>query len=179
MYPYKEHVPQKQHKTQPLAIEFETGHIVIMYWVIDPIVWIDNKLVEIEREVTPEAVQADITKTMWPPEFGKIVGWHFVQKEDLPDRTYRNAWVKRDGKIVHDIPKARELHRAKIRRKREKFLQALDVEYQKADEEDNKVEKKRVAARKKQFRDLTDDPAIDIAKTVEELKSVFPDILKE
>lgn len=95
------------------------------------------------------------------------------------DRTFRNAWKFEDGWIVVDMEKARELHRNKLRELRKPKLEALDVEYQRADEAGNSAEKKKVAAKKQALRDVTSDPAIDAAKTPDELKAVLPAALTE
>jgi 5-formyltetrahydrofolate cyclo-ligase len=91
-----------------------------------------------------------------------------VDESEIPtDRTFRNAW-KADLSV--DMPKARELHRKKMRLARAPKMAALDVEQLKG----NNVE-----AKKQALRDVTSDPAIDAAKTPEELKSVWPAALHD
>jgi hypothetical protein len=96
-----------------------------------------------------------------------------VEKEEIPsDRSYRNAW-NFDGvskKIGHDMAKAKEIHKEKLRALRAPKLAALDVEYQKADEENKPQLKAQIAAKKKKLRDVTASPAIEAAQTIEELK---------
>lgn len=91
-----------------------------------------------------------------------------------PDKTFRNAWSIKGGKIDVDMPKAREIHRARIRRRRERLLRALDAEYQRADERSDAAEKLRIAARKQSLRDAPADPRIDAAQTPEALKAIDP-----
>jgi hypothetical protein len=109
--------------------------------------------------------------------------------ESIPqDRTFRNAWTmevrqegaggKIDATIMVDMTKARELHRATLRGLRAPKLAALDIDYQRADEADDKTAKQVIAAKKQALRDVTDDPAIEAAKTPEELKAVLPEALK-
>jgi hypothetical protein len=98
---------------------------------------------------------------------------------DVPaDRTFRNAWTH-DGTLVKvDMPKAREIHREHLRQMRAPLLQALDVEYQKADERGDQTEKQRIAANKQGLRDVTADPTIEAARTPEELKAAVPGVLR-
>jgi len=107
-----------------------------------------------------------------------------VPDEAIPsDRTYRNAWEPdhANGRVIHNMSKCREIHREHLRRARTPLMAALDVEYQRADEDTNSArktaEKARIAAQKQALRDVTADPAIDAASTPEELKQVWPAIL--
>lgn len=81
---------------------------------------------------------------------------------------YRDA-LKDDGvSLSHDMPKAREIHRKRMRDAREPKLAALDVE---------QLRGRNVEAQKQALRDVTSDPRIDAATTVEELKAAWPEIL--
>jgi hypothetical protein len=95
------------------------------------------------------------------------------------DRTYRNAWVADlvNGSIGHDMPKAREIHKNYMRRARTPLLADLDTQYMRADEAGNGASKAQIAAQKQALRDVTADPGIAAAQTVEELKQVWPSIL--
>lgn len=88
------------------------------------------------------------------------------------DRTYRNAWTHDGKKVCHDMVKAREVHRELIRRAREPLLKALDVDYQRADEQGSTMVKQTIAARKQTLRDLPADPRIEAAQTIDELKAI-------
>lgn len=106
---------------------------------------------------------------------GEYVSHHEVDEADIPtDRSFRNAWT-RDGKTVaHDMEKCRNIHRERLRLARAPKLAALDVEYQRADEADDKAAKVSIAKQKQSLRDVTADPRIDAATTPEELKAVWP-----
>ena len=98
-----------------------------------------------------------------------------VEDSEVPaDRTFRNAW-KAD--LTVDMPKAREIHRERLRQIRAPLLAELDAEYMRADEAGNLAEKQRIAARKQALRDVTADPAIEAAATPAELKAVIPVVL--
>ncbi len=91
------------------------------------------------------------------------------------DRTFRNAW-KND--LTVDMPKARDIHRARLRIMRIPRLAALDVDYQKADEAGDLTLKREIAAKRQALRDVTAAPEIEAAQTPEELKAAIPDILR-
>jgi hypothetical protein len=98
---------------------------------------------------------------------------HEIEDADIPeDRTYRNAWTT-DGKTIsHDMAKARDIHRATLRTLRAPLLNALDVSYMRADEAGDVKTKQAIATRKQKLRDVTNDPRIAAATTIEALKSV-------
>lgn len=81
--------------------------------------------------------------------------------------------------ITVDMAKARDIQRDRIREMRAPVLAELDIAYQRADEQGDAEAKADIAARKQALRDATKDPAIDAAKTPEELKAVIPDALKD
>ena len=115
----------------------------------------------------------------WPEsERLKVVSFHAIQDNDIPqDRTYRNAWTW-NGKIEHDIVKARNVHRDRMRQARKPKMEVLDAAYMKADEAGNTLLKAQIATIKQELRDVPALPAIEAAATVEQLKTVWPDILK-
>lgn len=97
----------------------------------------------------------------------------------IEDRTFRDAWALNSNRLEVDMPKARKVHRERMRVAREPKLAALDIDYVRADERDDRVEKQRIANQKQALRDVTKDPAIDSARTPEELKDVWPAVLEE
>jgi hypothetical protein len=102
-----------------------------------------------------------------------------VDAGDIPsDRTFRAAWkasvTDQKPGVAVDMPKARNVWRDAVRRRRKPLLEALDVEYQKADETGNSSEKAKIANKKKKLRDATDDPRIEAAQTPEDLKQIDP-----
>lgn len=99
------------------------------------------------------------------------VEYQIFDAENLPvDKTFRNAWILKEGKVEHDMDKARELQKVRLRNLRAPLLSKLDVDYQKADEEDDRPKKKKIADKKKALRDITVHASILEALTVEELK---------
>lgn len=103
---------------------------------------------------------------------------HVCDESEIPaDRTFRNAWED-TGKISVNMPKARRIHRDQLRVLRKPLLETLDVEYQRADERGDLLEKRRIAVEKQKLRDVTADPAIEAATTPEELKAAVPQVLR-
>jgi len=92
--------------------------------------------------------------------------------EFLKNRDYRNGWAF-DGKtIVHDMVRCRDIHRDKLRELRKPKLAALDIAYQRADEAGDSKLKKDIAKQKQVLRDITKNPRIEAAKTVDDLKKI-------
>ena len=134
--------------------------------------------VEIMTTVGDASPEECIAK--WPKSRQvEIVAIKEIASINIPtDRTFRNAWKLNGSTIDHDMSKAREIKRDQLRSLRTPLLETLDVDYQKADEVDNKVLKAEIAAKKQALRDVTNNPAIDVATTPEELKAILPPILK-
>jgi hypothetical protein len=94
------------------------------------------------------------------------------------DRTFRNAWEDIGGSdgIKVNMPKAREIHKNKLRVLREPLLKELDADYMRADEQEKTAEKDRIAIKKQTLRDITDNPVIEAAQTPDQLKAIGIDI---
>lgn len=95
-----------------------------------------------------------------------------MEAADIPNKSepYRNAWVFDGKSFGHDMAKARELHRDKIRRERKPLLEAADIALMRAIE--TGADTKAIAAEKQRLRDAPANPAIDAAKTIEDLKRI-------
>lgn len=131
------------------------------------------------------ASEVDRASAAFDPATLPIKDWRFVAREELPsDRTFRNAWRDEEDLVegrrlkVH-MPKAREIHRERIREARAPLLAQLDVEVQRADEDGDQEGRRRAIARKRELRNAPADPAIDAAQTPDELKAVWPKSLEE
>jgi hypothetical protein len=107
-----------------------------------------------------------------------LVGWRQLtlaeHHEFERDRTYRNAMEDVGGKLRHNMNKARELHRDHLRHLNgERFL-TLDREWLDASASGDKRAADAAEAKRKARRDLVNDPRIDAAQTIEELKQIVP-----
>lgn len=92
-----------------------------------------------------------------------------VSPEDLPDRTFRDAW-EFNGGISVNFDKAKELTKVRLRREREPLLKSLDIQFMKALEKGEPTES--IVAEKQRLRDL---PSLaDLSKNLDALKSLKP-----
>lgn len=138
---------------------------------------------------TNEAIAAEIARASasFDAEKLPIKSWRLMAAEEMPkDRTFRDAWRDTQqtiesgdtaNRIAVHMPTAREIHRRNLRAARVPLLQALDVEYQRADEIGNASGKEAIASKKQVLRDVTKDPGIEEAQTPDELKAMWPEIL--
>lgn len=97
------------------------------------------------------------------------------ENDILDDRTFRDAWKQEtNGRLVIDMPKAREIHMNRIRIARELTLKRLDLEYMRADEAGDMEEKGNVVDKKQVLRDLPETFKLETYTTPEALKAAWP-----
>lgn len=162
-----------------IALTLEDGRVAIMCFATH--VELDASGNGFAREASAENVQAEVDRTFPPTNDegtldypnGRVMSWRILQDHEVPsDRSYRDAWRDDGERIVHDLPKARAIHRERLRAKRKPLLEALDVEAIRADEDGDSARKRDVVARKRRLRDVTADPRIEAATTIDELKAI-------
>lgn len=129
---------------------------------------------QLENESETDFIQRILNKDVPPNGINPQI----VDTSILPSREFRDAWKQDGSKVDHDMPKCRDIWKEKLRSARAPKLSALDIEYQRADESSDSQKKSEVAAKKQALRDVTADPRIESAVSPEELKQVWPDILK-
>jgi hypothetical protein len=158
-------------KQKKVLIRCADDSVIILSFVLD-----DGHFVK--RLGTKEEIDLEISRhsTAWEPSRLPIKGWEIITDEDLPStREYRNAWVNhgldkpKGKKIEHDMPKAREIKKNALRLLRFPLLQQLDAEYMMSLEQGNSEESNKIAKEKQRLRDITIDPRIEAAKTIEDL----------
>lgn len=76
--------------------------------------------------------------------------------------------------ITLNIDKAKDIWKDKIRQARKAELESLDVAYMRALESGDLAKQAEIVARKNELRNATDDPALVVASTHEEIKAVQP-----
>lgn len=108
--------------------------------------------------------------------------YRFVEDDVIPtDRTYRDAWAidPSTGGVHHEMTKAREIHRNRMRWARTPLMADLDTRYLRADElgAAGNATKAAISVQKQILRDVTAAPEIAAASTIEQLKAVWPAIL--
>lgn len=102
------------------------------------------------------------------------------------DRYFRNAWAFGDGVIDIDMPKAREIQKAKIRAERAGRFEEYDTALTKLSAKNlgngalnasEKAEVNAAEAARQKLRDAPNDARIDAASTPSELKALTLDVL--
>ena len=134
-----------------------------------------HKHYDITNEYVESLMQKHIDGGNWKD--GLLpVSWRFVPNDfvdENTDRSYRNAWKDSgNNKPDHDMDKAKNIHREKLRVLRQPLLDQLDIEYIKADENSDQQKKKDIVKEKQRLRDITGLPEIDAAQTIEDLKKI-------
>ena len=98
------------------------------------------------------------------------------------DRHFRNAWVfdSSQSAISEDITAAKVIFKDKIREVRKPLLEAQDIAYMKALEDDDSSAQTTAKNTKKKLRDAPAASAIDDADTIAKLKAAWDtDVLGE
>jgi hypothetical protein len=108
------------------------------------------------------------------PEAADIVSWAVITPDQIPagGRAYRDAWTFNGKTIEHDMPKARDVHRARIRKARIEALKDLDGQWMRATGQGQQIVADEVERKRKAWRDAPTDPRIDAAQTVGDLKAL-------
>ena len=105
-----------------------------------------------------------------------IVGAHKIAQEDIPiDKSFRSAWVW-NGKIEHDLTKAKEIALQRVRSERDPILSKLDGVTFKAIETEDSVLLAKVKADKQALRDITNTLKNLDAKSIDDIKATIPDL---
>ena len=96
--------------------------------------------------------------------------YKIVEDSVIPtDKIFRDAWEYSDGTISVNITKSKNLWKEKIRGARKSKLEALDVDFMKAQE--TGADTSSIVAKKKELRDF---PAqVNSATTTDEIKAVW------
>jgi hypothetical protein len=157
-----------QTKQKKLLLRCADDSVIIMSFVLD-----DGFFVK--REGTKEEIDAEIKKASesFPQDRMPVISWEEINDSDMPDRTYRNAWItKGNKKIEHDMTKAKEIHKDLLRQFRNCYFARLDTEFQKAVDTNDEEKKLNISKKRQELRDVTLHPAIEKAKTIEDLKNL-------
>lgn len=169
-----------------VSITRATGEVAIMTFVtvgkgnILPrgAEWVDKSAATWMREPSAANINDEIVRSAFLTVEGPIQGWRIVQEAEVPtDRTYRNALRDRAGKLEHDMPAARELHREMIRHARARKFIELDGEWMRAQGQGQVIEAATIEGTRQALRDAPEDSAIEAVQTTDELKALWPESL--
>ena len=72
-----------------------------------------------------------------------------------------------------NIAKAKELQKERFRQVRKPLLEALDIDYQRADEAGDTSKKTEIATKKQALRDVTNNTALNDASSATEIRAVW------
>ena len=104
-------------------------------------------------------------------------GGKLISSDDLTskpsDRHFRNAWTLSGKVITEDVAAAKVIFKDKIREVRSPLLEAQDVAYMKALEDDDSSAQTTAKNTKKKLRDAPAASAIDDADTIAKLKAAW------
>lgn len=115
----------------------------------------------------------DIRAKLAPIDRDKVTGHRICERKEIPaDYSFRAAWRDGGKSITHDMDVCRSITRDRLRLERAPLLAAQDVEALKALEAGDTSRLDEVSVEKQRLRDITALPAIDTAKTPEELKAI-------
>lgn len=174
--------------TVKAAVRRVDGGLTILVVVVGTYEIVNGVRVKTSERDPVEAIERALYKFerdgVWTKENGKKhVDWEIVHdsftNDTGTDITYRDAWVHTPGakKPGHDIVRAREIQRVYLRKARLAEFCRLDNDYRIADEANDHAAKAEIGRLRQKFRDVTADPRIDEAQTVEELKKLRLDYL--
>lgn len=123
-----------------------------------------------DEEYRSFVIEQNKAKGVIPPDASDFVELPDDWRE--PDWEFRLAWRKTGAAFHYDMATCGEITRERLRRERAPLLEAQDVEAMRALEANDTEKLNRVYAEKQRLRDITVDPRIDAAKSVEELKAI-------
>lgn len=141
-------------------------------------VWDDKNPGYWLREATAETLAQEVRRAcpllnLDGEPLPRALSWRTIESVDVPKtRDYRDAWTDNGAAIVHDMDKARALHREKLRAERVETLVKLDQEWFVAERAKDGAAKAEIDRRKQAMLDITDDPRIDSAQTIADLAAV-------
>ena len=102
--------------------------------------------------------------------------YRIMEQADVPtDRVFRGAWEDSGSAVVTNMPKARDIHMAHIRRVRDKELENLDIEWAKAT--GDTAEQQRLEALRQTLRDIPQNFDLSRFSVPKALKAAWPDEL--
>jgi hypothetical protein len=163
-------------RTTPIIVAMKDGSTSVLYFLTqgrgnalpDGAVWVNEGAGQWARPPRESMIAEEVKRSC--PEY---LAWHRVNPEDIPtDRTYRDAWHHDGETIAHDMAKAREIHRNKLRHERANVLVDLDGKWHRATGQGKKAEADAIEAQRQRWRDAPADPRIDAAQTVDDLKAI-------
>lgn len=92
-------------------------------------------------------------------------------------RDFREAWQLSGRVVEHDLEKAKEIHKNRLRAERAIRMETLDTRFMKALETEDSEARQQVIAEKQALRDMPTNPLWDMVTSVEDLRKITLDRL--
>jgi hypothetical protein len=109
------------------------------------------------------------------PEDRKSTVKKITNTSFLTDREFRMAWKDLgNGNLDHDLTKAKDIQLDRVRKKRDKKLEALDVDMLRAIEAGDTQTKASLLIEKQRLRDLTEPLKNLTPVDIQEIKDAMP-----
>lgn len=136
---------------------------------------------EYTRGASDTAIEFEVARSSrhWQQDGKATIGWRKLTLAEHEmfnrDRNYRNAMEDVPGVgLKHNMVKARQLHRAVLRHWNGDRLMTLDREWVDAAAKKDNQKADEIEAKRQTLRDFVNDPRIDAASTLEQLKALVP-----
>lgn len=130
-----------------------------------------DKSVIITQVVEGASIE-DVIKQFNYPGFDPA-SWTEIDPKTIPtDREFRDAWVHNGKTFGHDMNKATDIHKDRLRQQRVALLEKLDMDVLNAlaRGEDDKVAA--IEAKKQKLRDFTKDKRFETSKSIDDLRKI-------
>lgn len=151
-------------KSEPPLLDVGNDQLDIGELLVDSVSGFTIEFPDFER---------DIRAKLAPAIRDKVKSHRVCEKREIPtDYSFRAAWRDGGNSITHDMAICREITRDRLRKERAPILAAKDIESIKALEAGDVATLDAIAVEKQRLRDITLLPAIDAAKTPDELKAI-------
>lgn len=125
------------------------------------------------RDLTDQVIAEEVARGCSDAVHGPALSWRMIDLKDVPtDRTYRNAWVDNGRAVVHDMDKAKEIQRQRLRAQRAPALADLDGQWMRAMGMKDQATADAIESQRQAWRDAPADPRIDSAADVTDLKAM-------
>ncbi len=125
-----------------------------------------------------ESAMLEILKDRHVPEGATDV--HIIDTADIPeDRHFRDALDIVDGRLIHNLDKARDVQLSQIRVQRNKKLKELDLQKLIAKEHGNVDKVNMIVNHKQVLRDIPQHLNLHLIDDLEELKGVTHPLLED
>lgn len=100
-----------------------------------------------------------------------------IEEDIIPkeEEMFYKAWKQNNDKIDIDLNIAKDIQLDRMRKERDPLLAALDVEYVKADEQEDVTRKDEIKTEKQRLRDITEPLKAMVPESLDDIKNAYPE----